>query len=72
MSKNRGFNKRPYFASQKESEFFEKTPKRVIFQLLRDCAVQLASFDHDGYSEKWEEETEIWLDEARSRESVAV
>ena len=72
MSKNRGFNKRPYFASREEAVFFEKTPKRVIFQLLRDCAVQLASFEHDGYLEGWEEKTEIWLDEARSRESAAV
>ena len=34
----RGCNQRPYFPTRKEAEWFEKTPKRVIFAIMRDFA----------------------------------
>ena len=65
-------NTRPEFFSDSERELFEKTPKRELFKMLRDCAVQLASFEFDGYADHWVDDPEKWINEALRRKENAV
>jgi hypothetical protein len=66
MKSRRGTNKRPDFASKEEHSFFENTPKRVLFEMLREASVLLASFEHEGYIDTWPDDPAIWMDQARS------
>lgn len=38
-------NKRPVFFTSAEARWFERTPKRTIFAIMRDYAAQEISFD---------------------------
>jgi hypothetical protein len=59
-----GFNKRPtYYNQQAESDFFERTPKHVLYAALRD----FAAFDprFDSADEAWE--TGAWIEAVQER-----
>lgn len=67
--KHRGTNKRPEFASKEERAFFEKTPKHVLFGMLRQACIMHVSLypEHDGYLDTWmwHDNPNVWMEEAK-------
>lgn len=57
-----GINKRPKFRSTEERDWFEKTPKWVLFALLRDAEIQLVGDEQVARSE--------WLGNAQERQGI--
>jgi len=53
-------NKRPDFNDSQEARFFEKTPKRELFNMLRDASELLVSLQVDGYESGDKPELWIW------------
>lgn len=56
-----GINKRPdYYLNDEESELFEKTPKWVLYTIMRDYALQLiGEVDYKGFIEETNKRKEI-------------
>jgi hypothetical protein len=64
-----GINKRPRCFSKEEAQFFERTPKRVLFKLLRDFAIQHVL--DTGYVDTWPEDPSKWIALAKERTNTA-
>ena len=64
-----GINKRPLCFSPEEIQFFESTPKHILFTLLRDFAIQHVL--DTGYVDTWPEDLSKWLEVAKDRIDIA-
>lgn len=55
-----GCNKRPVFDTDEHWQWYDHTPKRVLYELLRDAEIQLSMCDDVG----------SWLANTKARQDI--